>query len=420
MPRLIERLSPLKVKKLETPGYYCDGAGLYLQVSISGSKSWIFRYCLQGKSREMGLGPLHTVTLAEARDKARQQRQLLLEAVDPLAARRKSLQEQLLQQVKERSFDDCAKEYLASHSSTWKNLKHGQQWENTLKTYVSPHFGGVSVASVNKALILRALEPIWANKTETATRVLQRIKTVLEWAASKDYRPSIDSGLWAEIRRALPKASALLKQSRQHHAACPYREVYQALEQIKQSAASVPTLHLLEFIVLTAVRSGEGRGARWAEMDFKRQCWTIPKERMKAGREHRVPLAEAAIHLLEQQRAAQGFSAESPPPPTAFVFSSPRGLPLSENTLSKLIRAQGYEFKIHGFRSTFRDWCAEQTNFPREVCEAALAHSLQNDTEAAYFRSDLFERRRELMGAWAHFCATDPAENDNAIAFSLL
>ena len=414
MAKSVARLSPMLVKSIKEPGYYCDGAGLYLQVSASLSKSWVLRYTVDGKKREMGLGAVTTVALADAREKARQWRLTLLDGQDPIEARRAKDRDKKLATAKQRTFDQCAAEYLTSHGSKWKNAKHAQQWENTLKVHASPIFGAALVADVDKALILRAVEPIWTSKTETATRLLQRVRTVLEWSASMDYRPSIDSGLWSEIRRVLPSAAAIKKQTSEHFAACPYREVFSAIATVKASTAAATTARLLEFVILTACRSGEGRGMTWGEVDLDGQRWTIPAARMKAGREHRIPLSDRAIELLLAERTAQGYI-NGKPPVDALVFPSVRGKVPSDMILTMLLRRLNIPYTAHGFRSTFRDWCAEQTNYPREICEAALAHSVRDQTEEAYFRSDMFEKRRELMQTWATYCTTEPVDSAQVI-----
>jgi integrase len=281
------------------------------------------------------------------------------------------------------------------HEKSWKNGKHTAQWINTLTAYAFPIFGAKDVSDVSKADIMRALEPIWATKTETASRVRQRIRAVLDWAAARDYRTGHDPHIWDQISRSLPQSKDIKKST--HFAACPYTSAYDTLQAIKQSAASVSTKLAIEFIVLTATRSGEVRGARWAEIDFEGKRWIIPAERMKAAREHRVPLSPRAMEILEARRAVAGES--------ELIFASDKNKAYSDMTFTMLLRRMGFEFTIHGFRSTFRDWSAEQTAFPREVCEAALAHVTKDATEAAYFRSDLFEKRRQLMDAWAAYCA---------------
>lgn len=395
--RKANRLTPVTVNAKKLAGYYADGNGLYLQVSASGSKSWVLRFSLNKRAREMGLGSISDRTLAEAREQARKYRQMLSEGIDPIAQRQAQKASNLQATMQRRTFEQCAREYFALHEQGWKNAKHAAQWINTLAAYAFPIFGTKDVSDVSKADIMRALEPIWAIKTETASRVRQRIRAVLDWAAARDYRTGHDPHIWDQIARSLPKGKDIKKSL--HFASCPYTSVYDTLHSIKQSSAAESTKLAIEFIVLTAARSGEVRGARWTEIDFEGKRWIIPPERMKAAREHRVPLSPRAIEILEARRASANGS--------ELIFASERNKPYSDMAFTMLLRRMGFEFTIHGFRSTFRDWSAEQTAFPREVCEAALAHVTKDATEAAYFRSDLFEKRRQLMDAWATYCGTE-------------
>ena len=385
----------MAVNAKSEPGYYADGDGLYLQVLASGAKSWILRFMLNKRAREMGLGSTSKYSLAEARERARKYRQLLDDGIDPIEYRKAEQAKNLAATGQRKTFEECAEEYQRLHASGWKNAKHASQWTNTLKTYAYPEFGKKDVSDVSKADILRALEPIWTTKTETAVRVRQRIRAVLDWAAARDYRHGHDPHLWDQISRSLPQAKDVKKGN--HFAACPYSRVYEAIQSIKQSTASDNVKNAFEFIILTAARSGEVRGAQWSEIDFENKRWNIPPERMKASREHRVPLSPRALALLEAQKGKH----------PELVFPNEKGKPFSDMTFTMLLRRLGHDFTAHGFRSTFRDWSAEQTAFPREVCEAALAHVTKDATEAAYFRSDLFEKRRQLMEAWATYCATE-------------
>lgn len=395
--RLANRLTPVAINAKKKAGYYADGNGLYLQVSESGAKSWILRFSLNKRPREMGLGSISDRTLAEAREQARKYRQILSEGIDPIAQRKAQRESNLQAAIQRRTFEECAREYFALHAKGWRNPKHAAQWINTLTTYAFPIFGLKDVSDISKADILRALEPIWATKTETASRVKQRIRAVLDWAAARDYHTGHDPHIWDQITRSLPKSKDIKKSL--HFAACPYTNIYDTLQSIKQTGAGDSAKLAIEFIILTAARSGEVRGARWPEIDFEGKRWIIPSERMKAGREHRVPLSQRAMAILEVRREAASES--------DLIFASDRNKAYSDMTFTMLLRRLGFEFTIHGFRSTFRDWSAEQTAFPREVCEAALAHATKDATEAAYFRSDLFEKRRQLMEAWAMYCATE-------------
>lgn len=388
------RLSAVGIKAKKEPGYYADGDGLYLQISPTGAKSWILRFMLNKRAREMGLGSCTLFTLAEAREQATVFRKMAKGGIDPIVHRRAEREKNLVVTTHRKTFEQCAHEYQKLHADGWKNLKHASQWTSTLATYAFPMFGTKDVSDVNKADVLRALEPIWSVKPETASRVRQRIRAVLDWAAAKDYRHGHDPHLWDQISRSLPKTKDIKKAK--HFASCPYADIHNTVASIQNSAAGDCVKRAFEFIILTAARSGEVRGATWSEIDFEGKRWVIPGERMKAGKEHRVPLSQRAMTILESQRGND----------SDLVFANDKGKPYSDMTFTMALRRLGHEFTVHGFRSTFRDWSAEQTAFPREVCEAALAHSGGKDaTEAAYFRSDLFEKRRELMDTWATYCA---------------
>lgn len=389
------RLSAVGVNAKKTPGYYADGDGLYLQVTASGAKSWVLRFMLNKRAREMGLGSTSDYSLAEARERAKKYRQLLDEGIDPIEHRKAEREKNLMATAQRKTFEECAYDYHRLHANGWKNVKHADQWINTLTTYAFPEFGKKDVSSVNKADVLRVLEPIWTTKTETASRVRQRIRAVLDWAAARDYRRGHDPHIWDQITQSLPKTKDIKKS--EHFAACPHTEVYGALQSIRNSAAGDSVRAAFEFIILTAVRSGEVRGAKWSEINFENKKWVIPAERMKAGKEHEIPLSPRAIEILKAQ---VGKHAE-------LVFPSEKGKPFSDMTFSMLLRRLGHEFTVHGFRSTFRDWAGETTAFPREVIEHALAHQLKDKSEAAYARGTLFDKRRQLMEAWATYCATE-------------
>ncbi|WBS04652.1 tyrosine-type recombinase/integrase [Pseudoduganella sp. SL102] len=387
--RQVERLSAVAVKKATTVGYLPDGGGLYLQISPTGSKSWIYRFTLNKKERQMGLGSYPDVPLAKARELATASRLLAKSGIDPITARdneRNALQQQ-------RTFAECAEEYHQIHQHTWRNEKHASQWTNTLKTYAYPIFGTKAVSDVSKADILAALTPIWTTKSATAARVKQRIHAVLDWAAAKDYRHNHDAGIWAQITRALPAGRG----NRGNFAACAYKDVASTLSAIRTSGSDDSAKLALEFIVLTGARTGEVRLAEWSEIDFDGKRRIIPGERMKSGNEHRVPLSPRALEILEAQRGKH----------PKLIFPNNKGKPYSDMAFTATLRRLGYEFTVHGFRSSFRDWAAEQTSYPHAVCEAALAHTMKDKTEAAYFRSDLFDKRRELMNDWAVYCTEE-------------
>lgn len=398
MARLVEKLTPLEVSKKTRPGYYGDGGGLWLQVSQSGSKSWIFRFTLSGKQREMGLGAVHTVTLPEAREKAKECRSILLEGKDPLEARKASKLAEALERAKMMTFDQCAAAYIAAHRSGWKNAKHASQWENTLETYASPIIGKMPVALVDTPLVMKVLSPIWQTKTETATRLRGRIESILDWATVSKYRQGDNPARW---RGHLDKLLASPSRSKRtvHHPALPWQEIGAFMAKLREQDGIAAKA--VELAILTACRSGEVRLATWAEFDLDAALWVIPADRMKAEREHRVPLSAAALALLR-----------SMPRMGDLVFPGVKsGNPLSDMSLTAVLRRMKRgDITVHGFRSTFRDWCAESVanSFPREVCEHALAHSLPDKVEAAYRRGDLIEKRVMLMQAWADYCGKVP------------
>jgi integrase len=390
MPRPVNKLSALKVKNASTPGYLSDGDGLYLQVSKIGTKSWVFRYQLAGRAREMGLGSIRTFTLQEARERARRCRQLLADGVDPIAQRDVERQQQRLEAARAQTFDQCAAAYIAAHRAGWKNVKHAEQWENTLAAYASPAFGALPVADIDTAAVMRALGPIWNTKTETASRVRGRIEKVLDWATVQGFRTGENPARWrGHLDKLLPKRSKVQKV--QHHPALPYAEAPAFMAKLR--AQEGIAARALEFLILTATRTGEVIGARWDEFDLEAGSWTIPAERMKAGKEHEVPLSARALEIV------QGLAKMRP---GSYVFPGRRPRdPLSNMALLALLKRMGRsDLTAHGFRSTFSDWAHETTNFPSEVIEMALAHTIRNKVEAAYRRGNLREKRRELMDAW--------------------
>lgn len=394
MVKRFAKLTALQVEHLAKPGHYGDGLGLYLQINPNGQKSWIFRYERLGRERYMGLGPLHKVSLLDAREAAREARQCLVNGEDPLEKKRQQVEEQQREEARNLRFDACVAQYLQDHADAWRNAKHRQQWENTLRTYVSPHFGSVPAREVGTEHVLKALEPIWRSKTETATRVRERIERVLSWAATRGYRAGDNPARWAGHLEMLLPAPAKLKKVK-HHAALPFGEVAAFLELLRKEEGTA--VRALEFTILTAGRSGEVLGATWSEIDLAAAVWTIPPERMKAGRAHRVPLAPPAVALLKGQDGRDAVR----------VFPGARkGKPLSGMAMPVVLRRLGREdLTVHGFRSTFRDWAAEQTDYPRELAEVALAHTVGSAVENAYRRGDMFERRRRLMEDWAEWCA---------------
>ena len=399
MAKTINKLSPLAVAAKKEAGYYGDGLGLYLQVSKSGSKSWIFRYKFAKQSHEIGLGSVSDKNnLARAREKAKELKESLQNGKDPLETRRATKLADALDQANAMTFDQCAAAYIASHRSGWKNAKHASQWQNTLETYASPLIGKLPVAAIDTALVVRVLEPIWLAKTETATRLRGRIEAVLDWAKVMEKRQGDNPARWrGHLDKLLPKQSRVKRT--EHHAALPWQQIGEFMLHLRQQEGIAAKA--AELAILTACRSGEVRLATWQEFNFDAAMWVIPAERMKAGIEHRVPLSAAVLALLE-----------SMPRMGDLIFPGTKyGKPLSDMSLTAVLkRMKRGDLTMHGFRSSFRDWCAESlTNaFPREVCEHALAHRLSDKAEAAYQRGDMFEKRKLLMAAWADYCGTVP------------
>ena len=398
MASQIGRLKALTVTRAKEKGLYADGAGLYLQIAAAGSKSWIFRYRMNGRKtpRDMGLGPVHTVTLAEARDKAREARKLILEGVDPIEAKRARKQARALEAASAMVFKDCAKKYIAAHKAGWRNAKHANQWTSTLETYAYPVFGSLPVASIDTALVTKVLEPIWNNKTQTASRVRGRIEAILDWATARGFRVGENPARWrGHLDKLLPARSKVQKVK--HHKALSYTEIGAFMKKLREQEGVA--VRALEWLILTASRTSETIGATWDEIDFEAKIWTIPAERIKGGKEHRVPLSSEALKIAKEMYKLKDGD---------YVFQGgKRGKPLSTNALLALLKRMDHQgLTAHGFRSTFRDWAAEQTNYPCEVAEMALAHTIEDKVEAAYRRGDLFEKRKRLMAEWAQYCGT--------------
>lgn len=395
MANTVNRLSAIAVQRVRRIGYHADGGGLYLQVSETGSKSWIFRFTLRGRRREMGLGALRAVTLEQARKLAAGCRGQVRAGVDPIEARKAADIERAIEQATAVSFDDCARRYIEAHAAGWRNAKHAGQWRATLTSYASPVLGRLPVQAVDTGLVLKVLEPVWTTKPETATRVRQRIECVLDWAAARKYRQGDNPARWrGHLDKLLPKRSKVA--AVRHHPALPYAKLPAFLRTLRALEGTAP--RALEFVILTAARVSEAVNATWDEIDLPGKLWTVPAARMKSGREHRVPLSDAAVRLLKAMQATRQND---------YLFPGWRvRRPLTGAACLKLLHDLGHpELTVHGFRSTFRDWCAEQTNIPRELAEAALAHVLKDKTEAAYQRGDLLHRRALLMQSWARYCA---------------
>ena len=395
MSRARDRLSALMVRNLKVPGMYHDGGGLYLQVSKVGTKSWILRFTLNQKIRDMGLGPLSDWTLAEARERAKKYRQLVAEQVDPIAHRLAEQRAQIEEIQNRKTFEECA---LACHSDKtgqWKNEKHKDQWINTLSKYAFPSIGSKNVAEVGKKEVAKVLEPIWLTKQETANRLLQRMRVVLGWASAHDYYSGYNLKMWDELPNLLPGRP---KKKESHHSAAPYIEAGALIEKLRQSNVSSLLKYCFEFTVLTAARSGEARGALKSEIDFEKKMWVIPDNRMKMDKAHSVPLSDRAVEVLKLAYAAA--------PRSALVFPNLNtNEPLSDQAFTKVVLRENLKvaYTAHGFRSTFRTWAGEQTKYPREVCEHALAHNIMDSVEAAYARTTFVEQRRNLMQDWANY-----------------
>ncbi|MBD8678315.1 tyrosine-type recombinase/integrase [Sphingomonas sp. CFBP 13720] len=379
-----KRLTPAGARNLG-PGFHADGQGLYLKVDASGARRWVQRIVIQGKRRDVGLGSAALVTLGEAREAALQQRKLARAGYDPLAAKQRSKAIP--------SFEEAARQVHAHNEGGWRNEKHRKQWLSTMEAYVFPHIGARKVGAVSSADILLALDPIWTRRSETARRVKQRIGTVLKWAIARGYRTDNPADV---VQQALLKhdRSNVKRMTALHHS-----EVPKAIATVNASKAFTATKLAFSFLVHTACRSGEVRGALWSEIDIERLVWVVPAERMKAKKAHRVPLTPAVLRILERAKALRREDAD-------LVFPSARGTTLSDMTLSKLMRELGIAAVPHGFRSSFRDWAGDETGHPREVIEFALAHGIKDKAEAAYARSDLFEKRRVLMSDWSDFLDT--------------
>jgi integrase len=403
------KLTALKVSKVKKSGLYGDGGGLYLRVQHDGSKSWVFRFNL-GKAREMGLGPLHTFSLAEARERAKGARQLVYDGKDPIETARDAKAAAKVELAKAVTFKDCAERYIAGHKAGWKNKKHIWQWSNSLERYAYPEIGELPVARITKTHVLKVVEPLWATMPETGSRVRGRIEKILDWAKSRELR---DGDNPADLKvLSLPKLSTVRRI--EHHPALPYSEIGSFMAKLREQKGVAADA--LEFAILTAARTGEVIGATWDELDLDKALWIVPAVRMKGRkgqeREHRVPLSPQAVAVLKR-RARHGAK--------GFVFPGAKsGSHLSNMAMLELLRRMDRDdISVHGFRSTFRVWCGECTAFPREVAEAALAHRLKDKAEAAYARGDLFAKRAQLMSAWADRCDRVEVGGDNVVQMQL-
>jgi len=379
----INKLTALQVKRESNPGFYADGNGLYLKVDKSGAKRWIQRLVINGKRTDMGLGSASLVSLSDVREKARTNRALARSGGDPLAEKKK---------LKIPTFKSASLSVYELNKPTWKNEKHAKQWIGTLENYVFPLMGDKKINLIDSADVLAVLSPIWTQKPETAKRIRQRISSVLKWSIAQGWRTDDPA---SNIAQALPKHEKVTN----HHRALLYVEVARAIETVRNSHALEVTKLAFEFLVLTATRSGDVRGAKWTEINGTK--WEIPKERMKAKKAHRIPLSPRCMEILALLEPMQDGS--------GLLFSN-NGKPLSDMTLSKLMKDLGINAVPHGFRTSFRMWASEKSNFPWQVCEFALAHVVGDDAERAYQRSDLYETRQKLMEAWAQYVTNQKAD----------
>jgi integrase len=394
MAREVNRLNARAVATINEHGRHADGGGLYLSVSPNGGRRWVFLYRWHGKPTEIGFGSARDVTLARARELARQARGNLAEGINPKDIRKPS---------KTATFGECADRVIETMRPSWRNAKHAAQWQMTLQRYAAP-LRRLPVDEVGTDGVLSVLKPLWNVKPETASRVRGRVERVLDAAKAQGLRSGENPARWrGDLDQLLPKRQRL---TRGHHAAMAYVEVPAFISDLRSRSATAALA--LEFTILTSARSGEVLGARWSEFDLDRAIWLVPAERMKAAREHRVPLSPRALRIVTDLGNSRSND---------FVFPGEKaGRPLSGMSLEMVLRRMNIaNATVHGFRSTFRDWAAECTNFPNEVCEAALAHVIENKAEAAYRRGDLFEKRRKLMDAWAAYCVTP--KNGKIVAF---
>jgi integrase len=375
------QLTTRKVATAKKPGHYCDGAGLYMQISKFGTKSWVYRYMVDGVTREMGLGSLNTFSLKGARERARECRQLVNRGEDPIDARKLKKAEARKAKAGRMTFPACAIAYQEEHAGSWKNKKHREQWASTLKL-ASEAFGELDVSAIDVNMLVKLLGPIWRKTPETASRLRGRIEAVLGWATVRGFRHGDNPARWRGHLEHLLAAP----QKGRHHRALPYADMPAFMVALRKRDSI--SARAIEFTILTAARTGEVVGATWGEIDLKEKMWTVPGERMKAGREHRVPLSDRAVELLGTSRSG------------GLIFDPIR--PRMRN----LLEAIDPQITLHGFRSSFRDWAAERTNFPRDAAEMALAHTIGDKVEAAYRRGDLFTKRRGLMAAWSRYCTS--------------
>jgi integrase len=399
MPKIAKEMHALGVKNLTKSGLHAVGgvSGLYLSVGDKGSRSWILRTMIGSKRHDIGLGSYPSISLAMARTKSTEIKESIKNGENPIALRRQK------KSLIEWTFKRCADEFIKMHRDSWKNLKHGQQWVNTLDTYVNPIIGDLHVRDIDVGHVLAVIEPDWKTKNETMVRIRNRIELILSWAAVRGYRPIENPARWrGNLDATLPKPSTVNK--RTSHKSLPFEQIQSFIAQLRNLENM--SARCLELLIATATRSGEAREAQWVEFDLENAIWTIPASRMKAGREHRVPLNSIAINLIRELPRFEGND---------FLFQGSNNKPLSDMALTQLLRRMKVNAVPHGFRSTFTVWAAEKTTYPSELREMALAHAVKNKTEAVYQRGDLFERRINLMNDWASFIETIPTKETNVI-----
>jgi len=402
MPKVAQELTPLAVSKLTKPGTHAVGgvAGLALRVYPEGQRAWVLRTMVAGKRREFGLGGYPSVLLSSAKDRARATLDKIFSGLDPVEEKQRQRSALRAAKAKAVSFSKVAEQYIAQHEAGWKNPKHAAQWVTTLSTYAFPVFGSVTVASVDTPLVLKVLEPIWTKKTETASRLRGRIEVILDYATAKGLRDGPNPARWkGHLALTLPARRKVAPV--QHHAAIPVLEMPAFMSQLRDMDGV--SARALEFLTLTTARSGEVRGMTWGEVDLINKLWTVPASRMKAKKEHRVSLSDAALLILESIKRVNGVN---------LVFPGIRGGALSDMSLTAVMRRMGLGAVPHGLRASFRNWSAEMTSYPNEVAEMALAHTVSSATEAAYRRGDLLEKRRPMMIDWADFLKGSQLSNE--------
>ena len=387
------RLTDRRIAAAKERGYYADGGNLYLQVSKYGTKNWVFRFAVAGKTRDMGLGGFPQITLKLARELAREQREHLLRGDDPIEVRRAKRDRVRVATANRKTFAECADDYIAAHADTWRNDKHRNQWRVTLKTYAFPVMGKLPVEAIDLPHILKVLEPIWREKPETASRLRGRIERILSWATVRKYRRGENPVRWdGHLSEMLPAKTKVRKAG--HHAALPFAEMSDFMAVLRRTDGI--SARALEFTILTAARTGEVIISRWDEIDFDEAVWSVPAARMKSHRPHRVPLSKRVIELLRAM----------PRDSSGYIFpGSIEGKPISNTAMLKLLVDMRSGLTVHGFRSAFSDWARERTAYPRDVIEMCLAHIIKDKSEAAYRRGDALEKRRRLMEEWARYCA---------------